>query len=271
MKNKKLILLITLTWLTLIIEAQLPENFPIISEGEIEGTEIIRSRTFSGSALYGYMNGGAELYHEYGFSDAVITELSTGTGKYKVEVFRMKNPESAFGIFSVSSYKCLDSPPDWKYSCRAKYQLQVCRGSYYISVINSNGNKADSLVSMKIARLLTEKIKDNDFDITAYTRGYSDDLSKESIILVKGRLGIVNGSPDLEDYFRGAENFTLVVLKRPDRKVLSVRFSDPESLSKFTGMHNWNNLQITSDGIKAPSGEIIKRFPMNHLVIEITL
>lgn len=249
----------------------MPDDLPVINEGDIEGTVITRSRTFSGSALYGYINGGAELYHEYGFTDAVITELTAGADKYKVEVFRMDGPESAFGIFSVSRYKCIDAPSLWQFACRAKYQLQVCKDRYYISIISSSGTRSDSIVSLRIARFVTEKIAGNDFDLSVFIPDYDRNPSGENIFLAKGRLGIVNGSPDLEDYFRGAENYTLVVHNLPDRKILSVRFSDPESLSEFISLHNWKDLQITPEGIKAPAGEFLRRLKDNHLYIEILL
>lgn len=272
MKYPRLISSITMLILAALCTAQVPVDFPVIPDGEIEGAEIIRTRTFSGSALYGYMNGGAELYHEYGFNDAVITELNTGTGKYKVEVFRMNSPESAYGIFSVSRYKCIDAPSFWKYTCRARYQLQICKGRYYISIINSNGNRSDSIASVKIGKLIAEEIADSDFDLNVYLPETESNIPQlNNVFLAKGRLGIVNGTPDLEDYFRGVENYTLVVLNGTDKKILSVRFSDAESLKKFTGLHNWNGLTITPAGIKVPSGEIVRRLSENHLYIEVLL
>ncbi len=38
--------------------------------------EIKVTRTFSESSLYGYINGGAELYLEYGFDTLVVSELN---------------------------------------------------------------------------------------------------------------------------------------------------------------------------------------------------
>ena len=212
----KLISSIVLTIFAAFCTAQIPEGFPAIRDGEVEGAQIVRTRTFSGSALYGYMNGGAELYHEYGFTDAVITELTTGTGKYKVEIFRMNNQESAFGIFSVSRFKCISPASFWKYTCHAKYQLQICRGCYYISIINSNGSISDSITSLEIGNLIAEKIDDDDFDFTAYLPETDNNIFQgENIFLAKGRLGLGNGVPDLEDYFCGVENYTLVAVKDP--------------------------------------------------------
>lgn len=272
MKCLRLISSIALAILAALCTSQTPAGFPVILDGEVEGAKIVRNRTFSGSALYGYMNGGAELYHEYGFTDAVISELTAGTGKYKVEIFRMNNPESAFGIFSVLRFKCVDAASFWKHSCQSKYQLQICRGNYYISIINSNGNISDSIISVKIGNIITNKIAGGDFDFNAFLPESERNISRgKNLFLAKGRLGIVNGVPDLEDYFSGAVNYTLLAVKETEKKILSVKFSDPESLEKFIVLHNWKDLVITAEGIKTPSGEIVRRLSENHLYIEILL
>lgn len=67
----------------------------------MNGVESAQSRTFTETSLYGYINGGAELYLEYGFDTLLVTELVIEGSDIKAEVYRMKDPEAAFGIFSV--------------------------------------------------------------------------------------------------------------------------------------------------------------------------
>jgi len=103
--------------------SQLPEDFPSVNNSDMPEAKFSSSRTFGGESLFGYIDGGAELYLEYGFSVVSVTEIEYMHGKYKTEIYKMKGPEEAFGIFSVSKYRCLDMPTLSEYTCRTKYQV----------------------------------------------------------------------------------------------------------------------------------------------------
>jgi len=56
--------------------------------------------------LYGYINGGAELFLQYGFEELSVIRYIGGTGpaaekEITFEVYRMASPADAFGIFSL--------------------------------------------------------------------------------------------------------------------------------------------------------------------------
>jgi len=55
--------------------AQIPKDFPVVDESNLPDAKFKPSRHYTGESLFGYMDGGAELYREYGITDAVITEL----------------------------------------------------------------------------------------------------------------------------------------------------------------------------------------------------
>lgn len=56
---------------------------------------------YEGEDLFFLINGGAELYLEYGFSDVVSAIYSNNDDeKIAVDIFRMKDQKAAFGIFS---------------------------------------------------------------------------------------------------------------------------------------------------------------------------
>jgi hypothetical protein len=117
----------------------------------MEGIGEVRSRTFTETSLYGYINGGAELYLEYGFDTLVVTELVRNGRDIKVEIYRMKDPEAAFGIFSVSRFRCNGGPGLTEHLCRSAYQLQFCKGPFYGSIINDTGTMEDQQTADEIA------------------------------------------------------------------------------------------------------------------------
>lgn len=56
---------------------------------------------FEGEDLYAYINGGAEIYHEYGFRRVVIQDFMSSEGRsVSLEIFEMEAPAAAFGMFT---------------------------------------------------------------------------------------------------------------------------------------------------------------------------
>jgi hypothetical protein len=243
--------------------SQVPEDFPSIDKDDLPGAKFSSLRTFSGTSLFGYIDGGAELYLEYGFSMVSVTEIAFMDGKYKTEIYKMNGPEEAFGIFSVSKYRCQDMPSLSKFTCRTRYQLQICKGPFYISIINRTGTRTDSIALLMIGKIITDKIQEEEIDLA----GYFDNIPLETLqtkcFLAKGRIGIVNGSPDLEDFFQGITGYTAVILKVHEKTLISVKFSSNESYQKFLELHNWEDDNLSTTGN-------IKKIADRDLLIELT-
>ncbi len=56
-------------------------------------------RVFTGSGLYGHIDGGAEIFFEFGFEEATVQRYAAGGETVEVEAYRMADPEAALGIF----------------------------------------------------------------------------------------------------------------------------------------------------------------------------
>jgi hypothetical protein len=249
--------------------SQEPDAFPSIDRPDLPDARFLDPKTYSGASLFGYMNGGAELYLEYGFSGAWINEIHLSGGKYIVEIYRMKGPEEAFGIFSVSRFRCKSIPPLSPFTCQTPYQLQICLGPFYINVINSTGNSNDSLASLKIGEAIVNKIKDKPADITSYFPGVEPETINREAVLAKGKLGIMNGAPDLADYFGEAIGYYAVILHHEKEIILSVRFLTKADMDDFASQHGWDPETIPAGLGKLPTGETITRISDNHLLIKL--
>jgi len=74
----------------------LPEDCPGI---EVSG----ESKLYVGDDLFSLINGGAELYHEFGFVEVLVAEiLIPGLAPLEVEIYDMGSPEAAWGIYSLT-------------------------------------------------------------------------------------------------------------------------------------------------------------------------
>jgi hypothetical protein len=248
--------------------SQQAEQYLSIDKSDLPDGSIHAARSFTGESLFGYINGGAELYLEYGFASLWVADIELMGGMYKTEIYRMNGAEEAFGIFSISRYKCLDRPPLSPFTCYNKYQLQVCAGEYYISIINSNGSQTDSLASVTIAESIVRKIKEPSVDLSGYLPGWPEESVNNTAVLARGKLGVMNGSPDWEDYFNGIADYSLVIFSENEKTILSVKFENHDALTKFTSLHNWRIEDITYKPEQQAGGELVSKLSDTHLLIE---
>jgi len=134
-------------------------QWPALSPGDLPRVTIERTATYNGKALYGYIDGGAELYYEYGFRSAVVQEVLQDSLRIHLEVFEMDSPAGAAGIFSVTSQGC-SGKSLWDFECANRFQAQSARGRYFIRAANVSGTPAEDTLTRAAARLVASKAGD---------------------------------------------------------------------------------------------------------------
>ncbi|MGM0667853.1 MAG: DUF6599 family protein [Bacteroidota bacterium] len=230
-------LIIVALFITYTALSQVPEGFPHINIDKLEAGKIKSERTYTKESLFGYMNGGAELYLEYGFDRLVVSEIDIDGTEYKLEVYKMDDPEAAYGIYSVSVFRCDTSGHLDACACQTQYQLQLCKGEYYISIINNSGARKATEESIRLANILLPLLPGNSFEPGDFISDTGPDGDILRMILVKGELGLFNGAFDWNSILDDVENYTGLVLETADSSVLILKFSDSPSRDKFFGKH----------------------------------
>lgn len=117
--------------------------------------EIKRERVFTGTGLYGFMNGGADQFLEYGVSKLVTRDVVYKGNEYTIDIYDMPTPEDAFGIYSLHIFKCSQADTLGCIDCLAPYQLQAVAGNKYVSVVFPSGSedaksKVDELIRLYV-------------------------------------------------------------------------------------------------------------------------
>jgi len=224
---------ITLFMAYMAVAAAAQASLSSIAVAELSGIEITKTRTFTAESLYGYMNGGAELYLEYGFDTLVVTEVASGDNDIKIEFYCMSDAEAAFGIFSVSRFRCNGGPKLTDHQCRSAYQLQFCKGRYYVSIINNTGTDAEQKTANEIAAHLIRNISDPPFDPVQFFEGGLDDETMKSAVLIRGPLGIYNGIPLLIDPLGDVTGYSAFIIRKDNKTIGSLRFDTPAAASQF--------------------------------------
>ena len=202
------------------------DKIPGIIAEDMEGLEFLNSREFKGNALWGYINGGADLYLEYGFDflrvdNLRVENLKLEKQEFTVNIYRMKDAAAAFGIFSVSWFNCAGKFPEHDVSCLTPYQLQFVKAQYYISIINETGNPEAREIGLKLARILSAKIEGNDFEMPEVFQRKEFEGIHGQAKFMKGRLGLENGFPAWSGYFEDVEKYQvyMFVLKGNESKI----------------------------------------------------
>ena len=131
---------------------------------DLEDITVKRERVFTGTGLFGYMNGGAELYLEYGVRKLTTRDLVFMNEEYTLDIYEMPTPEDAFGIYSLHTFKCLQADTDDCINCMSTYQLQMATGNYYVSLVFTSGSeKARINAKVLLQHYLSDIKRDNVF------------------------------------------------------------------------------------------------------------
>lgn len=114
--------------------------------------EVKRERVFTGTGLYGFMNGGADQFLEYGVSRLVTRDVVYKGEEFTVDLYDMPSPEDAFGIYSLHIFKCARADNEGCIDCLSPYQLQAVVGSQYVSVVFPSGSQAARALADELVR-----------------------------------------------------------------------------------------------------------------------
>lgn len=254
---------------TTLVSAQ-EKVFPRLTDADIPNLKITREQSFDGSGLWGYINGGADIFLEYGFDMLLLQEVELSGNKYKVELYRMINPESAFGIFSVSHYKCERFSELVKFSCITQYQVQCAAGAYYISIINSNGSEIEQKTTEEIFNKVIQKIDAKKISFPVFFQNNKLAKSLADLKYFKGILGVQNGIGEWYDYFEKLNGYEIYFLpiKIGDKSVSAsyIKFHSEVECKNFQkgfGIDPTKNYSVNS---KNDMIRIIKKLSGNEII-----
>jgi len=114
-----------------------PEETPLPAGWEPAGEEL----RFVGNDLYGHINGGAEIYHEFGFRDLVVRRFVNEGKEISLEEYRMDAPEAALGIYLMTTGQETPVEGVAARNSGSSYQISAVRGRYLLQVLNMSGDK----------------------------------------------------------------------------------------------------------------------------------
>ncbi|MBP1633653.1 MAG: hypothetical protein H6Q10_227 [Acidobacteria bacterium] len=96
-------------------------------------------RVFTRADLYGYIDGGAELFFEFGFDQLTLQKYRKGAGEVAVEIYRMTDPGAAAGTYFMKMGRETRDPGFRERHTVSRHQLIFQRHRYYVTVNNLTG------------------------------------------------------------------------------------------------------------------------------------
>jgi hypothetical protein len=124
-------------------------------------------KVFTSADLYGYIDGGAEIFFEFGFEQLAVQsytgELKSPAApsvktQLKVEMYRMTDPIAAAGIYLL---KCGNEKPDPSFKERHtinRFQLTFKRDRYFVLVNSIDGNESARPAMLDFGRFIAGRI-----------------------------------------------------------------------------------------------------------------
>lgn len=212
----------------------LPERFP--NRWEKQG----EPKRFTSAELYGYINGGAEVFLELGFERLIVQPYIAAAGEIIVEVYRMSDAPAALGVYLLHAGREVRVPElDVRHTANL-YQIQFVKGKTYVKLNNPSGSSEAGSALPEVARSVAELLPDDPgIDLFARLPAAGRISGTERVIrgpftlericfLGKGDLLMQKGKVTAlaADYCDDkGETFSRIVVEYPDQEAATAAFN----------------------------------------------
>ena len=146
-------------------------------------------RTFAGNRLFDHIDGGAELYLEFGFRKLDVQRYMKGDDELVLEIYEMESPEAGLGLYLMKCGKETPVPGLSARNSSEPAQFTILKGRSFLHINNSSG-RGDLVPAMtELANLALAAIPDEkprDFISLLPRAGLLDG----SIVLFRGPVGL---------------------------------------------------------------------------------
>ena len=149
--------------------------------------------TAEGEDLYLLINGGAEIYYEYGFKRTITQSYENQNGKsINLEIYEMESPESAYGIFTFKIGNNGKQIAVGNDAFLESYYLNFWKGNFLVTLIGFDSEKEtlDGLVTM--AKAVDAKIEDIGQKPPITKLFLEENLQINHITYLRGNLALFN-------------------------------------------------------------------------------
>lgn len=150
-------------------------------------------RTFAGQDLFKLINGGAEIYHEYGFVKISTLEYANSGGKnIIVELYEMTDPAAAYGACSFKTGRNGEILKIGNDARLEGYFLNFWKNKYLLTLVGFDSEKETRQGLVAIAKVIEGRIAAGDQYPLLTDFLPPEGLDRSSINYIRGNLALMN-------------------------------------------------------------------------------
>ncbi len=180
-------------------DAAVPQSMTsfLLQPGELKGWESVGTpQHMIGEDLFLLINGGAEIYYEYGFKQVIAQGFKNKNGKsFNLEIYEMQTPAAAYGIYTFKTGnegKPLDVGNE---GLLEDYYLNFWKGNVCVTVIGFDSEKETMDGIVEAAKMVAAKINAKGQKpalIHMLPETYKNQLKPNGVTYIKGNLALFN-------------------------------------------------------------------------------
>ena len=196
------------------------------------------ARLYDGKKLFDYMDGGAELYYEYGFEQACVQRYKAKQGEVTVEIYQMDTPPHTYGVYTFDTQG--EHPAIGQDATYARGLLTFWKGRYCVRALSDNEEFKDILLAL--GQAIAKKIRQEGERPAILTFLPPQWVVGDSLLYFRGQIALNNSyflsHQDVLLLGKGAEGITF--LYKPEAqplRVIMVRYPGrPQAIEAFKSL-----------------------------------
>jgi hypothetical protein len=110
-------------------------------------------RTYQRGDLFDYIDGGAEIFIEFGFEKLFVQRYKKDASELALEVFQMDGPDAALGIYLMKCGQETPFPGIRARNSGDKTQFTILKGRYFLHVNNFDSDENLVPIMVELTRL----------------------------------------------------------------------------------------------------------------------
>ena len=193
-----------------------------------------RPQTYEGKKLFDYIDGGADLFHEYNFQQACVQRYKTPQGEVTVEIYQMDTPAHAFGIytFDTEGEHISSAGQDATY---AQGLLSFWKDRFFVRIFAQTEGLKETI--MALAQTIARKIPHEGARPDILTTIPPQGVVPDSILYFRGMIALNNvyflSHENVLSLGNGAEGVTFRYMQESESlRVIMVRYRDAAQSEK---------------------------------------
>ena len=119
-----------------------------------------KPRTFIEKDLFNHIDGGAELYLEFGFRKLVVQTYAAGTAELDFELYEMTEPDAALGIYLMNAGRETPWPEIPARNSSEDAQVVAIKGPYYLKINSFAPGAALRPAMISMAKAALDRLPD---------------------------------------------------------------------------------------------------------------